>query len=136
MVGIRSIDARDDVADRRVPVHGEGDVLIGHANELPAMMRTSLTWDQGSETAKHAALTLVTQMPVFFAHDRTPWERGTNEGTLGTCLDTYWDEHPVTEVLSLPDRAKIKEPDRENRDLRLKNDSLKEAAAYFGREQQ
>ena len=59
------------------------DILIDHANSLPAMMRTSLTWDQGSEMAQHAALTLATTMPVYFAHPRSPWERGSNENTNG-----------------------------------------------------
>jgi len=119
IVGMVSIDAREDVADRRVPGHWEGDLIIGahgktaaatlverttrfttilalpagkdstgladvlidNANELPAMIRKSLTWDQGSEMAKHAALTLATTMPVYFAHARSPWERGTNENT-------------------------------------------------------
>lgn len=59
------------------------DVLIENFNELPAMMRKSLTWDQGSEMAGHAALTLTTELPVFFAHPRSPWERPTNENTNG-----------------------------------------------------
>lgn len=59
------------------------DVLISNFNELPAMMRKSLTWDQGSEMAGHAALTLATDLPVFFAHPRSPWERPTNENTNG-----------------------------------------------------
>jgi len=59
------------------------DVLIENANELPAMMRKTLTWDQGSEMAKHAALTLATAMPVYFAHAHSPWQRGTNENTNG-----------------------------------------------------
>jgi transposase-like protein len=42
----------------------------------------------------------------------------------------------VTEELSLPDRAKLKELERENRELRLMNDFLKKTAAYFAREQQ
>jgi IS30 family transposase len=57
------------------------DVLIDNFNELPAMMRKSLTWDQGSEMAGHAALTLAADLPVFFAHPRSPWERATNENT-------------------------------------------------------
>ena len=63
-------------------------------------------------------------------------ELGINEGTLGTWLSKYRNEHPVTEELSLPDRAKLKELERENRELRLMNDFLKKAAAYFAREQQ
>ena len=59
------------------------EVLIANANALPAMMRKSLTWDQGTEMARHAALTLATDMPVYFAHPRSPWERGTNENTNG-----------------------------------------------------
>lgn len=59
------------------------DALINHAQALPEMMRKTLTWDQGSEMAKHAALTLATDMPVYFAHPRSPWERGTNENTNG-----------------------------------------------------
>lgn len=59
------------------------DVLIDHINTIPDVMRGSLTWDQGSEMARHAALTLATDMKVYFAHPRSPWERGTNENTGG-----------------------------------------------------
>jgi len=63
-------------------------------------------------------------------------ELGINDGTLGHWVSKYRDEHPVTEELSLPDRAKLKELERENRDLRMQNDFLKKAAAYFAKEQQ
>lgn len=59
------------------------DVLIEHVNALPAMVRRSLTWDQGTEMANHAALTLATKLPVYFAHPHCPWERGSNENTNG-----------------------------------------------------
>ena len=59
------------------------DVLIDHINTIPDVMRGSLTWDQGSEMARHAALTQATDMKVYFAHPRSPWERGTNENTNG-----------------------------------------------------
>ena len=62
-------------------------------------------------------------------------ELGINEGTLVTWVSKYRSEHPVAEELSLPDRAKLKELERENRELRLMNDFLKKAAAYFAREQ-
>ncbi len=63
-------------------------------------------------------------------------ELGINEGTLGNWVAKYRAEHPVTEELSLPDRAKLRELERENRELRLQNEFLKKAAAYFAREQQ
>ena len=59
-----------------------------------------------------------------------------NEGTLGNWVNKYRREHPVSEELSLPDRARLRELERENRELRLMNDFLKKAAAYFAREQQ
>ena len=59
------------------------DAVISFADALPTMMRRTLTWDQGTEMARHAALTLATSMPVYFAHPRSPWERGLNENTNG-----------------------------------------------------
>ncbi len=62
---------------------GVADALIEHTSELPAMMRKSLTWDQGSEMARHAALTLATDLPVYFADPHSPWQRPSNENTNG-----------------------------------------------------
>lgn len=59
------------------------DALFGAASGLPAHLRRSLTWDQGTELARHAALTLAADLPVYFAHAHSPWERGTNENTSG-----------------------------------------------------
>ena len=50
---------------------------------------------------------------------------GINEGTLGNWVNKYRREHPVSEELSLPDRARLRELERENRELRLMNDFLK-----------
>lgn len=63
--------------------HGLADVLIDRVHDLPALMRGSLTWDQGTEMARHAALTVATDLPVYFAHPHSPWERPTNENTNG-----------------------------------------------------
>jgi IS30 family transposase len=59
------------------------DALFGAVKDLPAHLRKSLTWDQGTEMARHAALTLAADLPVYFAHAHSPWERGTNENTNG-----------------------------------------------------
>ncbi len=61
---------------------------------------------------------------------------GINPGTLGTWVSKYRDEHPASEELSVPERARLRELERETRELRLQNDFLKKAAAYFAREQQ
>lgn len=62
-------------------------------------------------------------------------ELGLNEGTLGNWVNKYRREHPVSEELNLPERARLRELERENRDLRLQAEFLKKAAAFFAREQ-
>jgi transposase, IS30 family len=59
------------------------DALIDYADALPETVRKTLAWDQGSEMARHAAFTLATSMPVYFAEPRSPWQRPTNENTNG-----------------------------------------------------
>jgi IS30 family transposase len=117
-----SIDERPaEVAERLIPGHWEGDLMIGGAKEqtalgtlverttryailvplqgksaeevrtefskeikkLPSTLRLSLTYDQGREMAQHKLFTKETKMKVYFAHPRSPWERGTNENTNG-----------------------------------------------------
>lgn len=63
-------------------------------------------------------------------------ELGINEGTLGNWVAKYRLEHPVSEELNLPERARLRELERENRELRLQAEFLKKAAAFFAREQQ
>jgi IS30 family transposase len=121
IANILSIDERpDEIAERKVPGHWEGDLLVGKRltcvgtlverttrltllvplpdgrsgeatrtavaatiTELPEALRKSLTWDQGSEMAQHQQFTVDTGVTVYFAHPRSPWERGTNENTNG-----------------------------------------------------
>lgn len=51
--------------------------------KLPQQMKLSMTYDQGREMAKHKLFTNITGVKVYFAHPRSPWERGTNENTNG-----------------------------------------------------
>lgn len=51
--------------------------------KLPDHLRRSLTYDQGTEMAQHHWLSRVAKINVYFAHARSPWERGTNENTNG-----------------------------------------------------
>jgi IS30 family transposase len=50
---------------------------------LPEQMKLTLTYDRGSEMARHKLFTEKTTMKVYFADPQSPWQRGTNENTNG-----------------------------------------------------
>jgi IS30 family transposase len=115
-------DRPPEIADRAVPGHWEGDLILGsqasgsaigtlverssgfvmllhlpgdrssrtvadamiHAmRDLPEQLRRSLTWDQGSEMARHREISLATGMDIYFCDPHSPWQRGSNENTNG-----------------------------------------------------
>ena len=58
-----------------------------------------------------------------------------NEGTLGNWVNKYRVEHADEEPpLSVADRARLRELERENRELRMKAEFLGKAAAFFAQE--
>lgn len=58
-----------------------------------------------------------------------------NEGTLGNWVNKYRVEHADEEPpLSVSDRARLRELERENRELRIKAEFLGKAAAFFAQE--
>jgi transposase-like protein len=58
-----------------------------------------------------------------------------NEGTLGSWVNKYRIEHAGEEPpLSISDRARLRELERENRELRMKAEFLGKAAAFFAQE--
>lgn len=122
LVGTIPISQRPaEAADRAVPGHWEGDLIMGRDNgsaigtlverstrfvllihlparhgaqelhdaivptlqTLPTALKRSLTWDNGKEMAMHQQITMATDMAVYFADPRSPWQRGSNENTNG-----------------------------------------------------
>ena len=110
----------EEVAERKIPGHWEGDFIKGAFNRsavgtlvertsrlvmlakmdhldalaaqegferqflgIPAELRKSLTYDRGSEMARHAEFTRHTGVKVYFADPYSPWQRGSNENANG-----------------------------------------------------
>ena len=58
-----------------------------------------------------------------------------NPGTLGVWVNKYRDAHPIEEdPLTPAERIQFRELQAENRELRMKNEFLGKAAAFFAQE--
>lgn len=66
---------------------------------------------------------------------RVARELGINPGTLGNWVAQYRKAHPVEEEpLSVSERARLRELERENQELKMRNEFLGKAAAFFAQE--
>lgn len=115
-------DRPEEVEDRKIPGHHEGDLIKGslasnsavgtiverhsgfvtlihlpegwaaekvatavsaEMSQLPAWFAKTLTWDRGTEMARHTDITAATGIKVYFADPYSPQQRPSNENTNG-----------------------------------------------------
>lgn len=50
---------------------------------VPASLRKTLTYDQGTEMSLHRDLAKRLRMDIYFCDPHSPWQRGTNENANG-----------------------------------------------------
>jgi IS30 family transposase len=55
------------------------DALVRTFRRIPPHLRSTLTWDQGSEMARHLELAKRCGIDIYFAEPKSPWQRPTNE---------------------------------------------------------
>jgi len=57
--------------------------ILAKMADLPPTLIRSITWDQGTEMARHTRITTDLGAPVYFCDSHSPWQRGSNENANG-----------------------------------------------------
>lgn len=65
------------------------EALTARMADLPTQLLRSITWDQGTEMARHLTITETLGAPVYFCDSRSPWQRGSNENMNGLLRDYF-----------------------------------------------
>lgn len=87
--------------------------LVARMQDLPPALMRSITWDQGTEMARHLATAEKLRAPIYFCDSRSPWQRGTNENTNGLLRDYF--PKGVTLAIHSPQHLKAVEEELNNR---------------------
>jgi IS30 family transposase len=97
------------------------DALKTRMADLPSGLLRSITWDQGTEMARHLPITRSLGAPVYFCDSHSPWQRGSNENTngllrdyfpKGTDLSTHTPQHLLAVENELNNRPRMILDDR------------------------
>ncbi len=86
--------------------------LTARMRDLPAALLRSITWDQGSEMARHTTIARSLGAPVYFCDSRSPWQRGSNEDANRLLRDYFpknGPRHPLAGASAGP-RERTQQP--------------------------
>lgn len=63
--------------------------IVDRMADLPPTLLRSITWDQGTEMARHRSIAADLRINVYFCDSHSPWQRGSNENTNGLLRDYF-----------------------------------------------
>jgi transposase, IS30 family len=65
------------------------EAVVTQMSRYPTWFAKTLTWDRGSEMARHAQITQLTGIKVYFADPHSPQQRPSNENTNGLLREYF-----------------------------------------------